>query len=311
MAKKLYFNDFKKSIENRSFPIDKLSEYVELDPNSAVPKLKVISDSILDSVPDDYDIDIEIYKLSREIQEQEYEQIKYFGFSGKKRVVAEGDSWFNLPPILRPKAIADRMKSNGNFKVINIAYWGHTIERIYSEKEYLVEIDKVKADYFMLSGGGNDLQNGLENETDSIICQYDPGLPLAEYLTEKGHDLFNNIEDKYRGILTEVTTNFPNLKTFCHGYDYPRPTVGGGKYIGKYLKGKGIPEHVMSKVMVGIMNDFNVMVKRVVKDFGNSVIYVNCLNVTEPYTWRDDMHPGGDGFKALANTFEKSIENQV
>jgi len=37
------------------------------------------------------------------------------------------------------------------------------------------------------------------------------------------------------------------------------------------------------------------------------ITYINCRDVTSPYTWRDDMHPGKDGFKALANKFELTI----
>lgn len=307
MATKLHFDVFRKSIDDRSFPMEKLGEYVELDPESPVPKLKIIPDALLDSAPEDYNIDREIYKISREKEEEEYNQIEVFKFSGKQRIVAEGDSWFNLPPVIRPKAIADRMKSNGNYKVKNIAYWGHTIETMYSQKEYLEEIDRDRTDYFMLSGGGNDLQNGLENEENSIIKQYDSDLQLDDYLTNKGDEIFNNIENKYRGILTEITSNFPIIMTFCHGYDYPRPLVDGGKYIGQYLSRKNIPDDLMAPIMAEIIDKLNSVVSRVAQEYGDSVNYVNCRTVTEPYTWRDDMHPGSDGFKALAKKFESDI----
>lgn len=138
MAKKLKFSDFKVAIEKRAIPFDKLNEYVELDPFVATPRLRIIPDALLDKASSDYDVDKEIYKIWRENEEREYDENKMFGFFGRERIVAEGDSWFNLPPIpFTTKAIAEGMKSNGTYKIKNIACWGHTIKKIYSEKEYL------------------------------------------------------------------------------------------------------------------------------------------------------------------------------
>jgi hypothetical protein len=308
MAKKLKFSDFKEAIEKRAIPFDKLNEYVELDPFVATPRLRIIPDALLDNASSDYDIDKEIYNIWRENEEREYDENKMFGFFGRERIVAEGDSWFNLPPLsFIPKTIAERMKSNGTYKIKNIAYWGHTIKRIYSEKEYLEKIDQDKTDYFMLSAGGNDLQNGLENKNNSSIKEYDPDIALNDYLTQKGHDILGGIEEDYRGILNEVTSSFPEVKIYCHGYDYPRPLVGKGKYIGRYFRKKDIPDDLMTPIMAEIMDLFNKMLSQVIEDYGSTVTYINCRNITKPYTWKDDMHPGSDGFKALANEFERTI----
>ena len=65
----------------------------------------------------------------------------------------------------------------------------------------------------------------------------------------------------------------------------------------------------MAKVMKGVIDNLNIVVSRVSQDYGNSVKYINCRVVTEPYTWKDDMHPGTDGFKALAKAFEVNIRD--
>ena len=69
----------------------------------------------------------------------------------------------------------------------------------------------------MLSGGGNDLQNGLENKHNSSIKQYDPDIALNDYLTQKGYDILGGIEADYRGVLDEVTSSFPEVKTILVG----------------------------------------------------------------------------------------------
>ena len=37
------------------------------------------------------------------------------------------------------------------------------------------------------------------------------------------------------------------------------------------------------------------------------VHFLDCFGVTDPYLWRDDMHPDTDGFKALAKKFAAKI----
>jgi hypothetical protein len=116
------------------------------------------ADALLDDRPVGYDVDAEIYRTLRSIDATRESRREAFSFTGRKRVVAEGDSWFNLPEFFRPPTIADWIQRNGRFWMNNIAYWGHTLEEILREKEYLPAIAEDNPDFFMFSAGGNDLQ---------------------------------------------------------------------------------------------------------------------------------------------------------
>ena len=308
MALRLTFNEFQQAIEkmsDRSMPTDVLKEYLEFDPDSAIPVLRFREDALTDYPPADYDVDEEVYKMHRELEKQESIEWEIYGFVGKKRVVAEGDSWFDLPQLITGRyAIADRIRKNKIFKMKNIARWGHTLQQILKDEEYLEEIDSDRTDYFMICGGGNDLQEGLER--GEYIKAYEEGRPVDEYITNTGMQAIEQIGEGHRIILDQVTKKFPNIKIFSHAYDYPRPLVGDGKYIGKYLKKLGIPDELMKPVMSVVIDRLNSVVEDVVINY-KSASLLNFRGATDPYTWHDDMHPGDDGFRVLAQKFEEAM----
>lgn len=302
MAKRLTFNEFRTAIDQRTMPLEKLPDYVDFDPQSPIPKLVFRADALIDQPPPDYDVDAEIYRMLRIISEERDARLETFAFVGQKRVVAEGDSWFNLPVLIRPPAIADWIERNGRFRMRNIAYWGHTLERILRDQEYMKVLAQEKPEYFMFSAGGNDLQLGLAN--GSYVYTYDPARPLDQYLTKEGEAALVQIEKGYKTLLAELL-QFPALKIICYGYDYPRPLVKGGTYIGQHLRKKGIPNHLMGPIIASIIDKLNEVIKRATQS--TTAQYLDCRGVTEPYTWYDDMHPDRDGFLALAVKFEEAM----
>lgn len=304
MARRLSFQEFSHAIENHTLPLDKLADYVRFDPTSAVPRLVFRSDVLLDTPPPTYDVDKAIYQMLRALQDEHRAQLESFSYVGKKSVVAEGDSWFNLPKRVRPPAIADWIELNGRFLTRNIAYWGHTLKKILKEREYIKVLEKDEPDYFMFTAGGNDLQEGLE--AGEYIHSYEPSRPPDEYLTEKGQKALAQIDQSYRLLFDEVSMLYPSLVTICHGYDYPRPLVGNGTYIGQFLRRQGIPDDLMTPIMVAVLDKLNSVIEKVSQSYAR-IHYLDCRRATEPYTWYDDMHPDSDGFKALAAKFEEDM----
>jgi hypothetical protein len=303
MAKRLTFDEFRIAIEQRTMPLEKLPDYVDFDPQSPVPKLVFRVDALLEPPHPGYDVDAEIYRMLRVIEEEREAQRSAFSFVAQKQVVAEGDSWFNLPWLIRPPAIADWIQRNGRFRMKNIAYWGHTLERILRDKEYISTIATVEPEYFIFSAGGNDLQLGLAAGT--YIHAYDPARSVENYLTEEGEAAIARIENSYRNLLDELSQQFDKLKVICYGYDYPRPLVRGGTYIGRYLRNKGIPDELMGPIMVSVLDQLNEAIQRATQS--TNARYLDCRRVTEPYTWYDDMHPDRDGFLALSIRFEEEM----
>jgi hypothetical protein len=116
------------------------------------------------------------------------------------------------------------------------------------------------------------------------------------------------IECSYRGLFAELAATFPQLKVLCYAYDYPRPLVGGGTYIGRHLRAKGIPDELMAPIMVSIVDRLNDAIEQSTQS--TNVHFLNCRGVTEKYTWYDDMHPDRDGFLALAVKFEDAMSQE-
>ena len=304
MAKRLTFSEFKDALANRLFPLEVLSDYLEFDPDSPIPKLVFRHDALLDIPDPEYNVDMELYKYLQELEEKEYFQSATFQLVARETVVAEGDSWYNLPSLLRPPAIADWIKINRRFRMRNIAYWGHTISKIHNEKQYMQVLDRIRPTFFMLCGGGNDLQKGLSEE--SYLHSYDPDRSPDDYLTNEGIAGIEKIKHTYIEILTEVVSKFPATKVLCHGYDYPRPLVGQGKYIGQYLRLLNIPDDAMNSIVVGVVNRLNVVILEAIESF-STVEFVELRCASAAYTWYDDMHPSREGFRALAKKFEDAM----
>jgi len=297
MAKRIKFRDFKNLVKNREITKHTLHDYLEEDPSSATPKLRFKTDALTDQVPVDYNVDIEIYNMIRSIEKDR--NIEMFGLLSKPDIVAEGDSWFRHHWFFGfPDAIATVIDENENFNMDNIAHWGDTIFSILSKKEYMKSIDANDTEYFMLSGGGNDIQDGI----NEFIHRYTEDRPLERYLTEDGEKALVLIGQQYSKILTEVSTAFPKVKILCHGYDYPRPS-NGSKYIGKYLQAKGIPEDKMKAIISSVIDKLNFVIKAEVNKISQAA-FISLLGESGVYTWYDDMHPDDDGFAALAKKFE-------
>ena len=306
MSRRITFEKFSTSLEKWKLPIESLSDYVEFDPTSPIPRLRLKSDALLDAVDPDYDVDRELYLYSRKLREDERERAEGYRNSGQPSVVAEGDSWFNLPTFLFLvlPAIADWIEHNGRFNMRNIAYWGHTLKKIYDEKEYMDVLGKYTPDFFMFGGGGNDLQEGLA--CHEYMHEYDPARKHDDYLTANGIDGIKEIGIMYEKVLREIAASFPDMRILCHGYDYPRPLVGDGKYIGKYLRGLNIPDEAMSSILVHVVDLLNTTIQSAIETIEN-IKYKNLRYATADYTWYDDMHPGTYGFRALARIFEDSM----
>ena len=334
MTERLEFQEFKKSLEEFMLPMDILADCVQFDPDSPIPKLKLKPDAPLDNHAPEYDVDSAIYKYSREMQKKRRDHTQKKSSESQKSIVAEGDSWFHLPDYslfwsrIFPHAIVDRIEKNGNFVVTNIAHWGHTIKDILNTKEYLSVINAKDPDYFLLSAGGNDLQEGIANQKQCFVHSYDINRERDDYLTKAGLTGIAEIGKGYKTILDEVTKKFPGLIVFCHGYDYPRiqqpdesnddelnPNEAEDKnrWIGLYLEHLGIPYKMMDAILKPIVDFLNLTIETTVIPYRPWIKFIDLRGVAskQEFDWMDDMHPDEDGFMALAKKFEEAMRNSL
>ena len=171
-------------------------------------------------------------------------------------ILAEGDSWFNYPVILTD--IIDRISMDKNLAVYSIASGGDWLLSMLTGRQYVEELSILHPDWFLISGGGNDLVGSRRLAT---ILQPDGGsieyaknewarslidnaeqteIPLKEdfydglpFLSKDFYALLMFFHLQYfflfKGILEGGRSSEPKfngIRIITQGYDYPLPSFG-------------------------------------------------------------------------------------
>lgn len=301
MPNQLSFREFDAKLKSGRLTASEYETYVEIDPEAVTIRLRFKPGALKEGPPPGYEVDQEVYYAARAKQER---ALATRAAKGRKRVLAEGDSWFNLPPVIRPQAIADRMQSNGTYHVKNIARWGHTLEEMLVKREYLEAIATFRPDCFIFSGGGNDLQEALAR--GDLVLPYDPHRPIGQIVSPAGRLVLLRISEGYRQLLNELSVKHPLLKSLYFAYDYPKPEVGGGKYIGQYLRKLHYPAHTLTPAVKVLIDELTTAIESVVSAFPLAQ-FLDCRTLTASHPFYDDMHPDKTGFQALTAAFEHAL----
>ena len=304
MAERMTFAQFRRKLERRTLTDEDIADYLEKDPGAVPVRLRFRPGTLLDGPPPGYDVDEAVNRYRIDANRR---AARRAARAEKPRVVAEGDSWFRLP-FPWWKAIASRIDADGRFAVRNIAKWGDTLEKILERKEYLGAIGEFRPAWCILSAGGNDVQIMLGD--GKLLFNYRDDRPLEQSITPEGDALMQRITAGYRQMLGEIARLDPKLRILCHGYDFPRPEVADGQFIGRFLDGQQYPRVLWAQVIEVILNRLNAAIEAAMPAAANAV-FMSCLHVTDDYTWYDDMHPANDGFRALASKFEAQMATRV
>jgi hypothetical protein len=226
-------------------------------------------------------------------------------------VIAEGDSWFNLPGFYWPPTLMDFMAEHR--PINNIAMWGDTFESMLADAQYLDLLASGKVTHLLWSGGGNDLVGETNSrEFARYVRQRNSGdndpANAIEYILM---DQLQAFMDRIRGYLTLLLWNIgsisPETILVVHGYDYPRP-VGQGPWMGQALESKGFhpPQHaaLCDAIMAIVIDKYNSMLEGLVTDFRPQLKYVNLRGIVQG-EWFDELHPKETAARRLAAEFEK------
>lgn len=181
--------------------------------------------------------------------------------SDRKIILAEGDSWFNYPIILTD--LVDVIGMDKDLAVYSIASGGDWLLNMLTARVYVEELSLLHPDYFLISGGGNDLvgssriaamldPSGQSNEyVRNEWAQYmigkvhEAGIQLNEddfneglkYISKDFFALLMFFHLQYYFLISEIlnagnkgnkTPKFENIKIITQGYDYPVPSYESG-----------------------------------------------------------------------------------
>lgn len=248
--------------------------------------------------------------------------------SPDKKIVAEGDSWFDYAP---GRDILDNLKLEHGYEIYKVAEAGDTIENMaygteirsnYSRKypqieETLNAIARHRPKAFLLSGGGNDLA-GLELE--AFINHKDSGLPTlredyARYV------LLTVFKNAFRYIAQRVWKIDSTIRIITHGYGHAIPDgryVGlfGIKFAGPWLRPALAKKNVTNpaeaegaiRALIDLLNE---MLGQLQGELGQNFRYVDLRDDIARDDWVNELHLSDDAYKGIAQLFHEEINKDL
>jgi len=225
------------------------------------------------------------------------------------KIVAEGDSWFQYPLILKDTIDQLNDLEQFNYAIYGLSEAGDLLGNMVKEDELTAAIEKHSPHVVLLSGGGNDMVGNERLAT--LVKPYRKGRPANEYLNDKFDQFVDQIEELYRGLFERLVSIYPHLKVVCHGYDRAIPDKG--PWLGKPLESVGIRNaKLQARIVVEMIDRFNVMLAKIAQRYAGRVYYVDCRDlIGSQNNWHDELHPKNDGYLRVAERFDETIKRAL
>jgi hypothetical protein len=234
------------------------------------------------------------------------------------KIIAEGDSWFNLPDFYCALPIVGgvdydvvRGLQDLGHNVTSVAKWGHTIAQMAADRDWRGVLQPGAANLLILSGGGNDLL-GTKFGNIGLLRDYlrqkpsaaDP--PSSYYLMPEFDHRLDEIMLNYRRIIADINGNaaFKKTKIIVHGYDYAQDKTLA--WIGEPMDFRMIPEHRRAGIIKIMIDRFNARLTDLAAS-NASVSYLNLRNTVGQNRWHDEIHPTKAGLIDIAKKFEAHL----
>jgi lysophospholipase L1-like esterase len=223
------------------------------------------------------------------------------GYSGP-RIVSEGDSWFLYPVLIRETVdhLYDR------YAVYSWGASGDDLEQMVAQDQFLPAILEEESNVFIISAGGNDVLGNVA----AMLHPFNSNFRPEDYPNDEFESALRRLEDLFDQVFAKVTSGAPEVRTFCHGYDYAIPKKRG-KWLGKPMRKKlGIKNAKLQREIVRVLVDqFNERLASLASKYSPAVTYINCRgSVPNKRDWYDEIHPNSEGFMEIASKFARAIE---
>jgi hypothetical protein len=233
-----------------------------------------------------------------------YQQRIAAGWRGLK-LLAEGDSWFLYPVLL--KDVVDWL--DADYAIYSVAAAGDTLDNMLSGIDRLESlIAKHKFDGFLFSGGGNDIAG--EPLVGYLVAAAAAQKTPDPYVGAAFDTFLAKAEKQYDLLFRRLTTLFPDLRIFCHGYDWPFPRQDGS-WLWPAMVSRSVPEGLRAGVLRLMIDRFYRSLMKVAANYKSRVTVIDCRGVVGPVAeWYDELHPNDSGFSRVAARFRAAIAEQ-
>ncbi|MGF1614951.1 MAG: trypsin-like peptidase domain-containing protein [Gammaproteobacteria bacterium] len=224
------------------------------------------------------------------------------------RIVAEGDSWFQYPFLLRD--IIDHLMAEDDLAVLCFSEAGDLLGNMIAKGEFYGPLERENASVFLISGGGNDLVagQGLRRYLHPYSAQRDP----QDYLKPEYALFLQNIAGSYATLFRRVLTQRQNVQLVCHAYSYAIPDPRRGKWLGKPMAELGINDiELQDQISRLVVDGLNRAVKACAEAAGDRVTFLDLRGAVPRDGWHDEFHPTSRWYGELARRFAGSIRHHV
>ena len=231
------------------------------------------------------------------------------------KLCADGDSWIN---ILWPlSAVLGHQRTffdvlQERYQTTDVAYPGDTFKQMLVEKDYGQPIQSGIFDFFIFSGGGNDVLGGgalvelLRWKSEGGGSSDPRKYVFAPVLKQ----VLDTLRDGYMEIADDVRVKSSGrTRMLVHGYDYPIPR-NDGVWIGRPFQAKGYDLRADKQLVAGILkhlvDQFYSMLEAVRRRRRNVTI-IDLRNVCAG-RWNDELHPKSAASRDLALKFRAVVD---
>lgn len=250
-------------------------------------------------------------------------------------LVAEGDSWFQFPILIRETV--DQLSDDYNIWCISAA--GDTASNmVYGRPEYVAELRRFGAEVrgFLFSAAGNDIiGEDPVTERSSLFDIVKPFNGRPNDIT--GHvnvsvlgERLSYLRRTYGDVIRSARQALPEgpggrpLPIFIHGYDYCFPYPWGpndhrspsyaarDEWLGSVFDARGIgAEHAQLRrdVIALLIDSLYDMLREFSGDSTQTGIWlVDCRHAMPTLTdWADEIHGTSEGFGKVASRFKDTL----